>query len=116
MNIISFISIFFGVNYSNLLGSVQNEVMEHLAQRILKAFNSDTRENPSFLVVVVLPLKPEFPGWWNESAELQTIAYLNYATIKRADNSLFRQLKDGGSQLHDCLSSFPSVYILITMQ
>ena len=78
-------------------------MIKHLAQRILKAFNEDTEKNraPSFLVVVVMPLKPEFPGGWDDSGELQTVAYLNYATIKREDNSLYWILKAGKSQLHD---------------
>ena len=104
INIISFIIIPFGVNYSNLLGSIQNKVMEHLAERILKAFKDDTekkRSSPSFLMVIVIPLKPEFPGGWDGSDELQTIAYMTYATIKRAGNSLLNRLKAGDSQLHD---------------
>ena len=68
--------------------------MEHLADRILRAFDEDIEKgrDPSFLVVIVTPLKPEFSGGWHGSDELQTIAYLNYATIKRGVNSLFSRL------------------------
>ena len=78
--------------------------MAALADRILRAFDD---EEP-FLVVIVMPLKPEFPGEWEDGAGLQSVAYMNYATIKRAQDSLFSRLTEERpngkqSQLHDYL-------------
>ena len=75
--------------------------MAALAERILRAFDN----GEPFLVVIVMPLKPEFADGWEDGAGLQTVAYLNYATIKRAKDSLFNRLtkrsKGKSSQLQD---------------
>ena len=94
-------------NYSGVflsLGKVENQVMAALADRILRAFD----DKEPFLVVIVMPLKPEFLGKWegDTGAGLQSVAYLNYATIKRAKDSLFSRLTEKRpngekSQLHD---------------
>lgn len=68
--------------------------MEALADRIIRAF----KEEKPFRVIIVISLKPEFSGTWENSDELKTVAYLNYSTIIRADDSLYKRLiKQGGA-------------------
>ena len=74
---------------------IENQVVAVLAERIVQAH----KEVKPFLAVIVIPLKPEFPGEWNESDQLQSVAYLNYATILRAKDSLFARLIANGGHL-----------------
>ena len=69
--------------------------MKALADRIIRAH----KEEASFQMIIVIPLKPEFSGTWKDSDELKTVAYLNYSTILRGEDSFFEQLKNGGSKL-----------------
>ena len=68
--------------------------MRSLGDRIIRAHN----EGKSFKVVIVIPLKPEMLGTWENSAELTSVAYLNYATISRKNDSLFERLADAGGK------------------
>ena len=69
--------------------------MRSLGDRIIKAHS----ENKSFKVIIVIPLKPEMLGTWEDSDELVSVAYLNYATINRGKDSLFKRLTNAGSKL-----------------
>ena len=70
--------------------------MTTLANRIIRAH----KERKPFLVIIVIPLKPEFPGEWEDSQSLQSVAFLNYLTICRSEEkSLFGRLKANGGQL-----------------
>lgn len=44
-------------------------------------------------MILVIPLKPEFLGTYEDSDELVSVAFLNYATIFRVDSSLYKSLR-----------------------
>ena len=69
-------------------------IVKALADRIIRA----CKDEKSFQVIIVIPLKPEFSGTWKDSDELRTVAYLNYSTILRGEDSFFQQLMSGGSK------------------
>ena len=75
-------------------GSVENTIVRSLGDRIIRAHG----KGKSFKVIIVIPLKPEMLGTWENSDELRSVAYLNYATISRGKDSLFKQLADAGSK------------------
>ena len=77
-----------------IIGVIENTIMQALVNRIIRAY----KDKKSFQVIIVIPLKPEFSGTWKDSPELKTVAYLNYSTILRADDSFFKQLMSGGSK------------------
>ena len=77
-----------------LTGTLENTVVRSLGDRIIRAH----KEGKSFKVIIVIPLKPEMLGTWENSDELVSVAYLNYATIERGKGSLFKRLKNAGSK------------------
>ena len=60
-----------------IIGVIENMIVKALADRIIRA----CKDEKSFQVIIVIPLKPEFSGTWKDSDELRTVAYLNYSTI-----------------------------------
>ena len=78
---------------------VENEIMDALTERIIEAYN----EGNIFRVIVVMPLKPEFPGEWGDSnlfkkSELESVSYWNYATLCKGNNSLYGRLINSGGK------------------
>lgn len=98
MQIISFILL---LQYQNqfLISSqpkwVENQIVAALADRIAQAY----KKNEVFRVIVVMPLKPEFPGGWG-SRDIDAVSYWNYATICRGENSLYGRLKNNYNSKH----------------
>jgi len=91
----------------NLLRNVKNEIQQTLAQRIMDAYE----KQQAFHVMIILPLKPEFPEEWNASFPgdgLRAVSYWNYATLFRGENSLFGRLGDRIPQ--EILPRYISVY------
>lgn len=81
---------------------VQNEIMIALTERIIQAHS----KGDVFRVIVVIPLKPEFPGEWGDSgpfkkSDLEAVSYWNYATICKGNHSLYgRLIENGGMNFH----------------
>ena len=72
---------------------IKNEIQEALVGRIVRAH--ETNEN--FHVMVIIPLKPEFPGDWDaknwNAKVLRSVAFWNQATVFRGEDSLFSKLE-----------------------
>ena len=70
--------------------------MSALAERISKAHH----DNSTFRVIIVMPLKPEFPGDWggygNNGLFLREVTRLNFATLFRGEDSLRGRLMNNG--------------------
>ncbi|XP_070504074.1 phospholipase D1-like isoform X4 [Chironomus tepperi] len=73
---------------------VKNQIAESLYKRIVRAH----REKKVFRVYVVLPLLPGFEGdvAGNSGIALRIITHWNYASICRAENSIFKRLLKAG--------------------
>lgn len=65
---------------------VQNKILSTLADRIYRAYQN----NEDFHVMIVMPLKPEFP---EESSDFRAVSYWTYATIYHGSDSLMSRLK-----------------------
>lgn len=65
--------------------------------------------------MVVMPLKPEFPGEWctDEAKDLEDVSYWNYLSIYSGEDSLYNRLIKKGISSNDILRYF-SVYGLRT--
>lgn len=72
--------------------SVQNKVLSMLADRIYRAYQN----SEDFHVMVVMPLKPEFPEEWDTKAgnDLRAVSYWTYATIYHGSDSLMNRLQE----------------------
>ena len=77
--------------FISLQKDVQNKISSALADRIYRAH----KNSENFHVLLMMPLKPEFPGEWDNASgrELKGVSYLNYATIYRGKDSLLSRLK-----------------------
>ena len=75
------------------MGEVDNEIQEALVERIVRAHKAEE----SFHVMVIIPLKPEFPGDWDaqnwDAKALQSVTFWNQATIFHGEYSLLSKLK-----------------------
>ena len=85
---------FFISSQPGLFIKVRNKIMEELANRIIKA----NKNKEDFHVIVVLPLKPDFPGKWEDrtGTNLRAVSYWNYSTVQTGDNSLYNRLMASG--------------------
>ena len=85
---------FFISSQPGLLIKVHNNVIETLAERISRAH----RNNENFHVIVVMPLKPEFAGNWEDDSgyDLKAVSYWNYSTVQTGKNSLYNRLMASG--------------------
>ena len=86
---------------------VQNQILSALAERILRAYDS----NQNFCIMIVMPLKPEFPGEWGEKSgkDLESVSYWNYLSLYSGNDSLYNKLKKGGipkEKIQDYLSVY----------
>jgi phospholipase D1/2 len=76
---------------------VKNGIAQALVDRIKKAYDEDLenkRENPSFRVIVCMPLLPAFEGEVTETTApvLKIQLYWEYMTIFKGNDSIFKQL------------------------
>ena len=78
---------------SSQTGDIKNEIQEALVERIVRAHKA----KKNFHVIVIIPLKPEFPGDWGaknlNAKTLRLVTYWNQATISHGKDSLFSKLK-----------------------
>ena len=90
---------------------VQNEVLSTLADRIYRAYQN----SEDFHVMVVMPLKPEFPEEWDtkSGSDLRAVSYWTYATIYHGSDSLMNRLERKNIPAH-AISRFFSIYGLRT--
>ena len=90
---------------------VQNRIQSALVERIVRAHKA--REN--FHVMVMTPLKPEFPGDWDSSDfngdALRAVTFWNQATIYHGEDSLFKKLEKENIP-EDIAKNYFSVYSL----
>jgi phospholipase D1/2 len=84
---------FFISSQKGFLRKVQNDIQAALVERIIRAH----RANEDFYVMVITPLKPEFPGDWDADdwtgETLRAVAFWNQATIYHGEDSLFSKLE-----------------------
>ena len=85
---------FFISSQPGLLIKVHNNVIEKLAERITRAH----RNKETFHVILVMPLKPEFAGNWEDDSgyDLKAVSYWNYSTVQTGKNSLYNRLMTSG--------------------
>ena len=90
---------------------VTNKIMSALADRIVRAYE----KNEDFHVMIVMPLKPEFPGDWDtdDGKDLRAVSYWNYVTLYSGEDSLYSSLEKGGIPQED-IHSYITVYGLRT--
>ena len=89
-------------------GKVQNEIQQALCDRIARAYvNGET-----FHVLILLPLKPEFPEEFGSGVALDSVSYWNYATLFSGEDSLWHKLKRRVPEKY--LQRYFSVYSLRT--
>ena len=90
---------------------MQNRIQSALVERIVRAHKA--REN--FHVMVMTPLKPEFPGDWDSSDingdALRAVTFWNQATIYHGEDSLFKKLEKENIP-KDIAKNYFSVYSL----
>ena len=90
---------------------MQNRIQSALVERIVRAHKA--REN--FHVMVMTPLKPEFPGDWDSNDfngdALRAVTFWNQATIYHGEDSLFKKLEKENIP-KDIAKNYFSVYSL----
>ena len=84
---------FFISSQNGSWGDIKNEIQEALVRRIVRAHKA----NENFHVMVIIPLKPEFPGDWDandwDGKTLRSVTFWNEATIFHGEDSLFSKLE-----------------------
>ena len=102
---------FFISSLPGIFFKVTNKIMSALAGRIIRA----NENNEDFHVMIVMPLKPEFPGDWDkdDGKDLRTVSYWNYVTLYSGEDSLYSLLRKGGIPQEN-ISRYISVYGLRT--
>ena len=90
---------------------VQNRIQSALVERIVRAHEA----GEDFHVMVITPLKPEFPGDWNSNDwnadALRAVTFWNQATIYHGEDSLFGKLEKRNIP-KDIAKKYFSVYSL----
>ena len=90
---------------------VQNQIQSALVERIVRAHKAGEK----FHVIVMIPLKPEFPGDWDSSDfngdALRAVTFWNQATICHGEDSLFKKLEKENIT-EDIAMNYSSVYSL----
>lgn len=90
---------------------VQNRIQSALVERIVRAHQAGEK----FHVMVMTPLKPEFPGDWDSSDcngdALRSVTFWNQATIYHGEDSLFKKLEKKNIP-KDIAKNYFSVYSL----
>ena len=102
---------FFISSQPGIFLGVENQILAALADRIVHAFHN--RED--FHIMIVMPLKPEFPGEWcsDSGKHLEAVSYWNYLSIYSGEDSLYNRLKKRGISSINILR-FLTVYGLRT--
>ena len=102
---------FFISSQPGIFYRVSNQIMSALAGRIVRAYQN----NEDFHVMIVMPLKPEFPGDWDtsEGKDLRSVSYWNYVTLYSGEDSLYNILKKADIPQED-IPHYISVYGLRT--
>jgi len=102
---------FFISSQPGIFLGVENQILAALADRIVYAFHN--RED--FHIMIVMPLKPEFPGEWcsDSGKHLEAVSYWNYLSIYSGEDSLYNRLKKRGISSINILR-FLTVYGLRT--
>ena len=84
---------FFISSQNGSWGDIKNEIQGALVRRIVRAHKA----NENFHVMVIIPLKPEFPGDWDaknwDGKTLRSVTFWNQATIFHGKDSLFSKLE-----------------------
>lgn len=84
---------FFISSQNGSWGKVQNEVQSAIVERIVRAHKA----NEDFHVMIIIPLKPEFSGDWDDNdgdgKALRTVTFWVEATLYRGEDSLFSKLE-----------------------
>ena len=98
---------FFISSQPGVFYKVSNKIMSALAGRIIRAYQN----NEDFHVMIVMPLKPEFPGDWDtdDGKDLRTVSYWNYLSLYSGKDSLYSRLGKGGipqEAIHDYISVY----------
>ena len=94
-----------------LILKVENQILSAIADRIVRAYE----KKEDFHVMIVLPLKPEFPGKWKEKSgkDLRAVSYWNYMSIYSGKHSLYKRLENGKIP-QDAIPRYLNVYGLRT--
>lgn len=102
---------FFISSQRGVFRKVENKILVALADRIYRAYEN----SEDFHVMLMMPLKPEFPeGWDTETGnDLRAVSYWTYATIYSGEDSLFSRLKHRNIPTR-VVSQYFSVYGLRT--
>ena len=102
---------FFISSQKGVFMKVENQILSALADRIVQAYKNDE----DFHVIVVLPLKPEFPGEWEAESgkDLRSVSYWNYLSIYSGEDSLYKRLENGKIP-RDAIRQYFNVYGLRT--
>ncbi|CAB4035349.1 Phospholipase D2 [Paramuricea clavata] len=104
---------FFISSQKGLSRKVQNDIQAALVERIVLAHKA----KKDFHVMVVIPLKPEFPGEWDANdlngEILRAVTFWNQATIYHGEDSLFSKLEKENIPKETAMKYF-SVYSLRT--
>lgn len=80
------------ISNTKLDGPVKNIIASALVERIVRA----AKERKKFLVVVLLPEVPGFPGNIKDEGSLKTIMAGQYRTINRGGNSIYEEVRKAG--------------------
>lgn len=82
---------FFISSQKGVFKKVENKILAALADRIYRAYEN----SEDFHVMLMMPLKPEFPEEWDTETgnDLTAVSYWTYATIYSGEDSLFSRLK-----------------------
>jgi len=90
---------------------VENQILSAIADRIVRAYE----KKEDFHVIIVLPLKPEFPGKWKGKSgkDLRAVSYWNYMSIYSGEHSLYKRLENGKIP-QDAIPRYLNVYGLRT--
>ena len=99
---------FFISSQPGMFFKVQNQILSALAGRILRAYDN----YQTFHAMIVMPLKPGFPGKYGEkhgAESLEAVTYWNNLCL----NTLYKALEDGGIPEEEILD-YISVYGLRT--
>ena len=102
---------FFISSQKGVFLKVKNQILSAIADRIVRAYKDDD----DFHVIVVMPLKPEFPGEWEAESgkDLRSVSYWNYLSIYSGEDSLYRRLENGKIP-QDIIPQYFNVYGLRT--
>lgn len=80
------------ISNTKVEGPVKNLIASALVERIVRA----GKEGKKFLVVVVIPEVPGFPGNIKDDNSLKTIMAAQYRTMNRGGSSIYEEVRKAG--------------------